>query len=86
MPAWVSRLFSRTFDQEIVRRVEGDLRLRAHFVMFIVAPEMVVLSVVLLARCACVHIKMSVGRRGCTEVRGAVGWAAIAASVWVCRV
>lgn len=37
--------------------------------MFFVAPEMVVLSVVLLAGCACVHVQMSLGRRGCTEAR-----------------
>lgn len=57
--------------------------------MFFVAPEMAVLSVPLLARCACVHVRAWCSCRSLQEggaalkPRGAVGWEATAASVWV---
>lgn len=71
MPAWVSSLFLRTFDQEITGS-SGALGFQIHFVMSFVAPEMVVLSKVLLVKCACAcvhtHVAVSfIGGRGCLE-------------------
>lgn len=57
--------------------------------MSFVAPEMVVLSKVLLARCAraCMYTHADVYRQDWTaEVKWAVGWAVAAASVWVVRI
>lgn len=54
MPAWVSSLFLRTFDQEITGS-SGALGFQIHFVMSFVAPEMVVLSKVLLVVCLCMR-------------------------------